>query len=237
MALSSIGKVPEQWKNKSLARIEETYATQKAAIVKHAKLMEREAQLFAMLIRGDEQDRSDISTMKILSDQKVAMQTCRLVDWVKEITIDAVKIILCEAISFFAPLYREKRWLTDDQIQYIASHILSYYQLSLGIGEVMYLMNAGTQGRYGKIYEGLDAEDILQWIAKYLESQSGKLEEEHLDKVQKQAPVYDTVDDMIKSKFDKWNTKTPSHTSFFQPTSQQLDQQQKSLAKKVVKKK
>lgn len=82
--------------------------------------------------------------------------------------VEAVEMIIAEA----ATLLNIGKNLQPHQINYLACEILQeYYWLNLA--DIRLIMKQGIAGKYGQIYDRLDVQVALDWLAQYVEARTG----------------------------------------------------------------
>lgn len=76
------------------------------------------------------------------------------------------KNAIVEIIAFSAGLLNIGKNLQAHQIGFLADEILQdWYWLK--IGELKFIMDQGTRGAYGELYDRLDVNMVMEWIAAY----------------------------------------------------------------------
>lgn len=125
--------------------------------------------------------------------------------WIKQLGRATVHCSLCEIISSYQAFFRENKFITPGEIISIADFFIDRYPYSCRFSELIYFMNQGVAGRWGKIYGDLTAAIFFEWWVKYEQELAGQREDEHVTRKDITRPVVEKIEDLFKGKFMKWN--------------------------------
>lgn len=80
--------------------------------------------------------------------------------------IENVKDDLQLLVIWLDAQLNKKEYLSDDQRESLCEMIIGEYK-SLRFEDIAICFKQGIKGKYGKVYNGLDVQIIMEWIAKY----------------------------------------------------------------------
>ncbi len=138
-----------------------------------------------------EQDKADLSMLAMpeilpkikpaniedaMSDKTPTIATAR-----KYQGEEVAKYAVVEIVSQAAALLSISRNLQTHQVEFLADEILrDWYWLTLA--EIRFFMLEGVRGKYGAIYDRLDVNVVLDWLAQYSEQRTAIAEKMQREK-------------------------------------------------------
>lgn len=115
-----------------------------------------------------------------------------------EVGETVLNALLTLAVTDLVNSFNVGKTMNDDQIVYVVETIkVDYYFIR--IDELKYCFNQARKGRYGQIYDRIDAAIICQWIDKYLEERLGVNYELKAEEEKKEVDSFNQLGSQILS--------------------------------------
>jgi hypothetical protein len=194
----AIRSLPETFYEKRMAELDREYQDKKTAIEIQKTSAEYDSEIIKSTLLGTTKQVCSMVT-------KNEMKGECLYFWIKQVGRNAVHLTLCEIISCYGSYFRDSKFISDGEIISLADFFIDKYPYSLRFSELIYFMNQGVAGRWGKIYGDLTAAQFFEWWIKYEQELSGTREDEHNERKNITRPVVEKIEDLFKNKFTKWN--------------------------------
>lgn len=181
-----------------LSELKQEFADKKAALDRQKDSAEYDAEIIRATFLG---------TTKIICSKVTAneLKGESIYFWIKQLGRNTIHLTLCEIISSYGSFFRESKFITPGEIVSIADFFIDKYPHSFRFSEMIYFMNQGVAGRWGKIYGDLTAATFFEWWVKYEQELAAQRENEHIDRKAITRPVAEKIEDLFKDKFMKWN--------------------------------
>lgn len=181
-----------------MAELDREYSEKKSAIERQKTSAEYDSEIIKSTLLGTTKQVCGMVSTNDLKGESLYF-------WIRQIGRGAVHMTICEIIGSYGSFFRDSKFITDGEIISIADFFIDKYPYSFRFSELIYFMNQGISGRWGKVYGDFTAALLFEWWVKYEQELAGVRENEHNDRKNITRPAVEKIEDLFKSKFSKWN--------------------------------
>lgn len=195
---TALSSFTESFYDSKLSELKQEFADKKAALDRQKISAEYDAEIIRSTFLGTTAFVCSKVTLNELKGEP-------LIFWIRQVGRHTVHLTLCEIVSSYGVFFRESKFITPGEIIAIADFFIDKYPYSMRFSELIYFMNQGVAGRWGKIYGDFTAALLFEWWVKYEQELAGQRENEHIDRKNTTRPTVEKLEDLFKGKFMKWN--------------------------------